>query len=285
MRVLSEAIEVRSPMGAAAFQDINGLGFDQARNLHVLSRAGDASFIDVMGPPGYGLVRSSGQGVLGPVRDLTFDASGTAYVLEDFETGPPQITRFDASGALLGGFIANGNFQDQGLSLAFDGTGRLNVGDVSKIRRYDSTGTYVDSYGVGGKGVGKLIWPTSMAWDPVHQTMWVADIFQNFVEAYTPGSSTQLAQFGGRGPANGQFDANETGTTYYGPNRVAVDAVGNIYASDPAASRLQKFASNGSYLGQFSFGTSRLFGAMAIEPDSGVIFVGRGARIDVICPF
>ena len=134
--------------------------------------------------------------------------------------------------------------------------------------------------------MGKILWPTGLAFDNTTQAIWVADLFQNFVEKYTPGNNTQLAQFGGRGTANGKFDGNEmTGNTFYGPNRVAVDAEGKIYASDPLASRLQKFSPNGSYLGQFDFGTSNLFGAMAIHPDTGVIYAARGASIDVICPF
>lgn len=287
MRVLSDAISVASPAGVNAFQDVRGLAFDKDRNLHVLNRGdGETSFIVVMGAPSYGLARTYGKTGLGPVRDLILDATGNAYVVEDFESDDPRISKFDPAGVASGTFIANGNFQDTGMALAIDGSGRLNVAGLSKIHRYEVNGTFVDAYGISGKGVGKMLWPTGLAWDPTSQSMWVADLFQNFVEKYTPGNSTQLAQFGGRGTENGKFDGNEqTGNTFYGPNRVAVDAEGNVYASDPLASRLQKFAPNGSYLGQFDFGTSNLFGAMAIHPDTGVLYVGRGAAIDVICPF
>ena len=289
MRKLSDAIEVKSPPGALAFQDISGLVFDADRNLHVLNRvesSANLSFVDVMGAGGDALVRSYGAGSLGPVRDLTLDRMGRAFVVENFQSGPPDLKLFDAAGVFTGKFVANGATQDEGFALAIDGSGRLNVAGVSRIYRYELDGTYVDHYGIAGKGVGKLLLPTGLAWDTTSQSMWVADLFQNFVEKYTPGNSTQLAQFGGRGTANGKFDGNEpTGATFYGPNRLAVDAEGKIYASDPLASRLQKFAANGGYLGQFDFGTSNQFGAIAIHPDTGVLYVARGGTIDVICPF
>lgn len=287
MRVLTDGIQVASPVGKSAFTDIAGLAFDSARNLHVLNRSTpDASFVDVMGAPSFGLVRSYGLGSLGPVRDLVIDAAGTSYVLEDFEFDPPQIKKFNSGGTLTGSFVANGGTQDQGQGLAFDGAGKLNVSGLSKVFRYETSGTFVDAYGTSGKGVGKMLYPTGLAWDGTTQSMWVADLFQNFVERYTPGSSTQLSQFGGRGVENGKFDGNEpSGNTFYGPNKVAVDAQGKVYASDPFASRLQKFAANGGYLGQFKFGSSSLFGAMAIHPDTGILYVARGAAIDVICPF
>jgi hypothetical protein len=292
MRVLADAIEVRSPVGAEAFQDIAGLAFDQNRNLHVLNRVGGPgstdklSFVDVMAAPNYVFVRSYGLGKLGPVRDLALDREGNAYVVENFEVGEPAISRFDPGGTYVSTFLGDAMNQSEGFAIAIDGSGRLNVAGVSRIYRYEPDGTYVDEYGFGGVGVGKLLLPTGLAWDNTTQSIWVADLFQNFVEKYTPGNSTQQVQFGGRGTANGKFDGNEpTGKTFYGPNRVAVDAEGKIYASDPFASRLQKFAPNGGYLGQFDFATSNLFGAMAIHPDTGVLYVGRGATIDVICPF
>ncbi len=282
MRVLSDSISVQSP---STVTDVIGLAFDRDRNLHVLNRQDDASFVNVMGAPSYGLLRTYGKGSLGPVRDLVLDAEGNAYIVENFESGPPKVKKFDATGKLILAFTADATTQDEGLALAIDGTGLLNIAGVSKIYRYDLNGAFVDAYGLGGEGVGRVLLPVSLAWDNTTQSMWVADIFQNFVERYSPGNSTQLAQFGGRGVANGKFDGTLSGKTFYGPNRVAVDAEGKIYASDPFSSRLQKFAPNGSYLGQFDLGTTNLFGAIAIHPDTGVLYVGSGSTIHVICPY
>jgi len=285
MRTLSDSISVSSPAGNDAFKDIRAIVFDKDRNLHVLSELDPDSFVAVLAPPSYGLSRTYGRGHLGPVRDLALDAAGNAYVVENFESGPPSVKKFDAKGNFTGTFVANGGRQDEGLATAFDGEGLLNIGGLSRIYRYKTDGTYVDEYGISGVGVGKMLLPAGLTWDYTSQTIWVADIFLNVVSQYTPGSSSQRVQFGGRGPEKGQFDGNETGATHYGPSRVAIDAEGKVYASDPGASRLQKFSPNGGYLAQFDFGTSKLFGAMAIHPDTGVIYAGRGGVIDVICPF
>lgn len=289
MRTFADAITVKSPAGANAFTDIVSLAFDKDRHLHVLNRkTPGGSFVAVLGaPPNTGFLRSYGQGKLDDVQDFTIDAAGTVYVLDDPSPGDPVVSRFDAMGTFLSSFPADANGgEDTGLSIAIDGSGKLNVGGSQRLYRYETNGTYVGRYGYAGKGVGNLMWPTDLVWDPTSNTMWVADLFQNFVEQYTPGVDTQVNQYGGRGVGNGKFDANEpSGNTFYGPNRLAVDAKGNVYASDPYSSRLQKLGPTGAYLGQFDFGTSRLFDAVVIDPATGILYAARGTTIDVICPF
>ena len=115
MRVLSDSVSVSSPAGNDGFKDIRALVFDKDRNLHVLSVADPDSFIAVLAPPNYGLARTYGRGNLGPVRDLALDATGNAYVVENFESGPPKVKKFDARGNFNGTFVANGGTQDEGL--------------------------------------------------------------------------------------------------------------------------------------------------------------------------
>lgn len=288
MRTFSDGITVKAPPGADAFTDILAMAFDQDRRLHVLNWAGSASFISVMGtPPNTGFVRSYGKGNLEDPRDFVIDAAGIVYVLDDPEFTEPRVKRFDAQGAFIDSFVADAmGLDDVANSIALDGAGKLNVGGTQRLYQYEVTGAFIKRYGIAGKGVGKVMWPRDLAWDPTSNTLWVADLFQNFVEQYTPGVDTQVNQFGGRGTENGKFDGNEpTGNTFYGPNRIAVDAQGNLYVSDPFASRLQKLGPNGAYQGQFNFGTSKLFNGLAIDPATGLVYAARGAVIDVICPF
>jgi tripartite motif-containing protein 71 len=288
MRKFSDAVSVPVPSGQAEFSRVVGLAFDSDRGLHVLNRsASDEAFVDVLAPaPSYPLARSFGKDVLHKVRDLAVDSTGQTWVVEDFSpSGVPIVTRFDALGAQVATWKADASDQRDGLSIALDGEGLVNLGGEGRIYRYQLNGAFVDGYGVYGTGPGQILFPTGLAWDASSSSIWVADLFLNQVERYTPGQSTQRAVFGGRGTAAGKFDGNEpTGNTFYGPNKIAVDAEGKIYALDPFASRLQKFAPNGGVLNQFSFDGATQLGAIAIDRVSGLIYVGRGAAIDIICP-
>lgn len=288
MRTFSDAISVPVPAGADAFQDIQALVFGADHNLYVLSRSSDdKSYVDVLGSD-LKLARTLGRGKLGPTRDLVVATNGTVYVAEDFvgTSTPPDVVRFDSTGMWLGMWPASGGSQDEAHSLAFDGEGLLNIGGLGRIHRYRLDGTFVDQYATFGKGPGKLLLPEGLTFDPVTGSMWVADVFQNFIEKYVPGNGVQQLQFGGRGAGDGKFDGNEpTGTTFYGPGRIAIDGEGKLYATDPFGSRVQKFAPNGAYLGQFSFGGSIQVGPIAINPANGILFVARGTAIDRVCPF
>ena len=289
MRTFADAISISSPGGVNAFQDIQAVVFDKDRNLHVLSRsANDESYVDVLGHD-FKFVRSYGKGKIGPTRDLIVATNGLSYLLEDPPPGPglhPDVVRFDASGVFLGTWPATGGTEDIAQAFAFDGDGLLNIAGLSHLFRYQPNGVFVDQYAVAGKGPGKLLFATGLTYDPMTGSMWVADLFQNFIEKYTPGSDVQLLQFGGHGTGDGKFDGNEpTGNTFYGPGRIAIDAQGKIYANDPFASRIMKFAANGAYLGQFGFGGSIQVGAIAIDPMTGVLYVARGTSIDAVCPF
>lgn len=289
MRTFSDAIAVKPPPAPNAFTDIVALQFDKDRHLVVLTRKSGGAFVVVMGaPPNTGFLKSWGAADLtADVQDFVLDAAGNAYVLEDPEFGDPVVKKFDANGKLVSQFTADAmGFESLAISIAIDGAGKLNIGGTQRLYRYELNGTFIDKYGTPGKGVGQLMWPTDLVWDAKSNALWVADVFHNAVEAYTPGEDAQVAQFGSRGTADGKFDGNEpSGNTFYGPNAIAIDAQGDVYASDPYASRLQKLAPNGAFKGQFTFGTSRVFDALALDPATGILYAGRGAAIDVICPF
>jgi hypothetical protein len=288
MRTFTDGIQRTGPTGTNALTDVMAMAFDKDRRLHVLNWAGSQSFIAVtQPPPGTGWDGVYGQGHLEDPRDFAIDAAGTVYVLDDPQPGDPVVKRFDSKGVYLDSFVADAmGAEDTGNAIAIDGAGKLNVGGIQRLYQYELNGTFIKRYGVPGKGVGKVMWPRDLAWDRKSNTLWVADLFQNFVEQFTPGVDSQVNQFGGRGTENGKFDGNEpTGTTFYGPNRSEVDAEGNLYASDPFASRLQKLSPTGAFLGQFTFGTSKLFNGIAIDPSTGILYAARGATIDVICPF
>jgi len=283
MTVYTQDIKVPSPP-AGAFDSVGGLAFGPGGILAVLSQPPSGAFVTVL-KPDFSLLGTFGKPQLGLVRDVTVDDGATVYVVESPQAGLPSVKRFQLDGGYLGSWTANGNGQLYGLSITFDGSGLLNIGGHDGIHRYQPNGTSVDVYGMGGMGQGFVSWAAGLSYDANAQRMWVADMFQNYVEKYAPGQDAQLLQFGGRGSGPGQFDRGEpTGNTFYGPNRLAVDSEGKVYAADPYVSRLIKFSSSGAYLGEFSFGGARWIGAVAVAPD-GRIFVGLDTSVLIVCPF
>ena len=284
MRTLADDLHLTVPAGLPAFVNVQALAFDKAQNLYVLNRTSSTeAIVEVVSS----VPKSFGQGQLGSTRDLIVADNDIIYLVEDRSGAflPPLVKRYSTAGADLGGWTADAGNQREGVGLALDGEGLLNISALGHIYRYRPNGEFVDVYGRMGATSGQMMFPTGMAWDRANGALLVADLFRNSVEKYTPGSDVQLADFGGRGTANGKFDGAEpTGSTYYGPSRIALDTAGKIYANDPFASRIQKFSANGAYLGQFSFGGSTQVGPIAIHPVTGILYVGRGSSVDLVCP-
>ena len=60
-------------------------------------------------------------------------------------------------------------------------------------------------------------------------------------------SGRRLLQWGGNWTAPGEFIGPASG----GPDAIAVDGSGNVYATDPGNYRLQRFDTEGNFLGAF----------------------------------
>lgn len=97
------------------------------------------------------------------------------------------------------------------------------------------------------------------------------------VDAQVPGGYELVAQWGGLGSGQGQFDH---------PFGVAVDDEGNVYVSDSSNQRIQKFDSVGTFLaewGSFGSGDGQLAYPRGIAVDAnGNVYVGNAdnARIE-----
>jgi hypothetical protein len=61
-------------------------------------------------------------------------------------------------------------------------------------------------------------------------------------------SGHRLLEWGGNGTASGEFIGPDLGR----PDPIAVDGSGNVYATDPANNRVQRFDTEGNFLGAFA---------------------------------
>ncbi len=287
MRRLQEDIQVPAPVGMAAFQNVRGMVFDSARRLYVLSRSSSpfVGWVTVLGPaPEHALIRTFGRDHLRAVHDLVVDASGNVLVLDWNPDGqdPPVVHVYDPQGNFVRTWPADcaGNC-DEAWSITRDDTGRIYTGGLV-LFRFDAQGTYVDAIGRWGDLSGRMGLGRGLAFDP-RGFVWVADLTRNRIHQYDIATGSHVIEIGGRGVGPGLFDADAASDWRWGPSKLALDANGAIYANDPYASRIQKLSRQGTFLGEFSFGTSMEIGPIQVEPSTGSVYVGRGTGVAIVC--
>ncbi len=121
--------------------------------------------------------------------------------------------------------------------------------------------------------------PTSTTADPggleLRHTTTYDSVTGNVTEARTPGASNEewgysfKSSFGTFGTGNGQF---------HGPAMDAVDAAGNVWVTDSANNRFEKFSSTGAFIAAYGSagsgnGQFLYVGGIAINQSSGNVYV------------
>lgn len=137
------------------------------------------------------------------------------------------------------------------LGIAVDSKDRLWVAAAAgqHVYEFDADGNALMALG----GPNEMTNPTDVALDEARHRLYVTDSVGQRVLVYDSESGKLIAQFGKRGPGDGQFNF---------PSFVAVDGQGNIYISDtlnfrvqifdPQYRFLQTFGKQGNRWGQFS---------------------------------
>lgn len=147
-----------------------------------------------------------------------------------------KLFYFDSSGHLLRTFGTSGGGRvSTPRGIAFDAQNNLYVGDVNnrRIAEYDSQGNFVRQWAIPSGGLRGIAIDNANGW--LYE---VADT-SGMVRRFTL-SGTLLNQWGGIGSGPGKF--------LDGGRGVAVDGQGNVWISDLAAFRAQKFNPNGTFL-------------------------------------
>ena len=167
------------------------------------------------------------------------------------------------------------------VAMAFDSEERLYVTDEmnQRITVFDSSGKYLDKWGVHGTGDGELDGPSGIAIDS-EDHVYVVDQNNHRVHKFTTGGR-HLLQWGEPGDGDGQFNL---------PWGVGVDTHGDVYVADWRNDRIQKFSPEGRFLASFGEpgegdGQLRRPSGVGVDPE-GYIYVSDwgNERVQVLAP-
>lgn len=129
--------------------------------------------------------------------------------------------------------------------ITFDATGNLWATDANntRVQEFNSgTGAYINKFNVGN-------YPSGIAADKTNNVLWIAEPGLGLCKLERCNAAGSCTNFSlGCGGAGGQFYNDNTDSDY-----VAVDATGNVWASDENNCRVQKFDSSGVYRGSLAF--------------------------------
>jgi sugar lactone lactonase YvrE len=164
-----------------------------------------------------------------------------------------RIQRFTTDGKFLSAF----DVQPHAGGIAVDAAGNVYVGhwNDNKVAAYSPTGKLVREWGRKGTGDGEFQLPGSVAIGP-DGLVYVPDQGNSRVQKFTTDGKF-VAKWGSHGKAPGQFGGNVgVGSRFAGPQFVAFDSAGNVYATDADLKRVQKFTPDGKLLAHWGSGGS-----------------------------
>jgi len=121
---------------------------------------------------------------------------GTVYVMD---VGNRRVQYFDAAGIYLGQWGSDGAGPGQfdhsaNVAVAPDGTVYVADPGNDRIQYFDAAGTYLGQWGGEGTSEGQLRYPSDVAVAPDGKTVYVADTFNNRIQAFCVASGAEGAR-------------------------------------------------------------------------------------------
>jgi len=223
----------------------------------------------------------SGEGQFYQPFGIAVDADRYVYVADE---GNSRIQKFDSSGSFIAtwGSYGTGNGQFSGpRRVATDADGYIYVVDLDtgdyigeaiyRIQKFDSSGSFIATWGSYGTGNGQFDFPSGIAVD-ADGYVYVADTYNSRIQKFDSWG-TFITKWGGTlpgycGTGNGQFCH---------PFGIAVDADGYVYVTDSWNHRIQKFDSSGTFVtkwGSLGSGEGQFAYPLGIAVDAdGYVYV------------
>jgi sugar lactone lactonase YvrE len=156
-----------------------------------------------------------------------------------------RVQRFTPEGQFLGAFAV----QPHAGGVAVDLEGNVYVAhwNSNKLAAYSASGKLLREWGRKGTKDGEFQLPGSVALGP-DGLLYVPDQGNSRVQKFTKDGKF-VAKWGKHGKEPGQFGGSvPAGGRFAGPQFVAFDRAGNVYATDAALDRVQKFTPEGKLL-------------------------------------
>src|SRR5579872_2851283 len=222
------------------------LASSTAAGLAVFFRPASGAHADDLAPPKFLLEwgqRGKGDGEFSACVGIAIGKDDEVFTAE-FRN--QRVQRFTSEGKFLAGFPV----QPHAGGLAVDAAGNVYVAhwNSNKVAAYSGQGDLLREWGQKGTGDGEFQLPGSITLGP-DGLLYVPDQGNSRVQKFTT-DGRFVGKWGEHGKEPGQFGGDvPPGGRFAGPQFVAFDRAGNVYATDAALDRVQKFTPDGKLLG------------------------------------
>ena len=193
--------------------------------------------------------KGKAEGELDSPIGIAIDRRDRVYVT-DFKN--LRVQQFSAEGQFLSQFPVAYQ-QPGGIAVDRDGNVYIAHWNQNKIAVYAPDGKLLREWGQKGTADGEFQLPGGLVFTADGDLL-AADQGNSRVQKFTP-EGRFLAKWGEHGPGPGQFgEGRGVGSRFAGPQFLAVDRRGNVYATEVTQTRVQKFTPAGKHLLTFGQG-------------------------------
>jgi tripartite motif-containing protein 71 len=160
-----------------------------------------------------------------------------------------RVQQFDPDGKFLSAFAVAG--QPSGIAVAPDGTVYVALFDKDRIAAHTPEGKPLREWGQTGRGDGEFRSPAGLAVGP-DGSVYLGDDVNRRVQKFSPAGKF-LAKWGKGGDGPGEFGGPGTEKLHpdfrtSGPNFLAFDAGGLLYATEGRGGKVHRFKADGAFV-------------------------------------